>query len=134
MRYFILIMMFMSPAVFANESPDYLRKIIWQSCDDRAFSAWFGHEEIPDRLQCGYIIAPLSYDDENAKRVKLAVTRLPATGERKGSIISISGGPGISGVLVPFSNEKLNESYDIIGYDSSWSREFVAPNRLSSLD
>ncbi|SQI39970.1 Tripeptidyl aminopeptidase precursor [Serratia plymuthica] len=62
--------------------------------------------------------APLSYGGGSShQKVKLAVTRLPATGEKQGSVLSIPGGPGLPGIQVPIETEELNESFDIIGYD-----------------
>lgn len=117
MRYIFLLATLASATVFAGERSDDSLLISWQSCDNGSFHAWFGGEDIPERLQCGYLSAPLDYDVPNGKKVKLAVTRLPAIGESKGSVISVTGGPGMSGILVPFDTEKLNQSYDIIGYD-----------------
>nr|WP_233527679.1 alpha/beta fold hydrolase [Serratia sp. PAMC26656] len=47
----------------------------------------------------------------------MAITRLPATGERLGSVLSIPGGPGLPGIQVPIETEELNENFDIVGYD-----------------
>jgi pimeloyl-ACP methyl ester carboxylesterase len=109
---------FCSPAAFARGLPSQIQPISWVSCKSSPFNQWFGGEAIPARLQCGYVEAPLSYDSDNThEKVRLAVTRLPATGERLGSVLSIPGGPGLPGIQVPIETEELNESFDIVGYD-----------------
>lgn len=118
LRIALIVVLFSPYAVFAGNAATQARQIQWQSCDSSKYSQWFAGQEIPDRLQCGYLEAPLSYDNDNThETVKIAATRLPATGEKQGSVLSISGGPGLPGILVPFQTEALNESFDIIGYD-----------------
>ncbi|MFN1140467.1 alpha/beta hydrolase [Serratia quinivorans] len=105
-------------ALATSLAPVPVKAIDWQSCDKGQFSQWFGQEEVPDRLQCGYLEAPLSYDDDNThETVRLAVTRLPATGEKQGSLVTVAGGPGLPGIRVPLVAETVNENFDIIGYD-----------------
>lgn len=117
----VFVMGLFSPfSVLAGEGVAQIQPIVWQSCEEGKFNQWFGQEEIPEHMQCGYLEVPLSYgDDENEthETVKIAATRLPAIGNKRGSVISISGGPGLAGIRVPFETAALNESYDIIGYD-----------------
>ncbi len=115
----VFIVGMLSPcAAFASEGSAQVKPINWQSCDNGQFNPWFDGQEIPERLQCGYLEAPLSYaGDEENETVKIAVTRLPATGEKQGSLLSITGGPGMAGIVVPFETDTLNENFDIIGYD-----------------
>lgn len=102
----------------AKAQPDTVR---WQSCTNRQFEDWFENEP-PEDLQCGYIDAPLAYPSNGkAGNVRLALTRLPASGVKEGSVVVISGGPGLPGIN-PFmaddsTVERLKRSYDIIGYD-----------------
>lgn len=53
--------------------------------------------------------------------MRLALTRLPAIGVKKGSVIIIADGPGQPGINPQISGQgaalKLQKSYDIIGYD-----------------
>ncbi|MCV5360408.1 alpha/beta hydrolase, partial [Escherichia coli] len=54
-------------------------------------------------------------------QVKLALTKLPAKSKHKGSILIISGGPGLPGIN-PYINfdwpvTNLRESWDLIGFD-----------------
>lgn len=104
------------------------RQIEWQSCMTSPYSDWFGTESPSPELLCGYLSVPLKYtdtggdmSDENIPLVRLAMTKLPAKSKRKGSIIIISGGPGLPGIN-PYINfdwpvTNLRESWDIIGFD-----------------
>lgn len=93
----------------------------WQPCTNSQFDNWFENDP-PDGLLCGYVDAPLTYSiDAKADKVRLALTRLPATGVKKGSVVVISGGPGLPGINPFISDDdtvaKLTQSYDIVGYD-----------------
>ncbi|MBF7688183.1 alpha/beta fold hydrolase [Acinetobacter sp. EC24] len=101
--------------------------IHWQSCRSDQFTHWFD-EKPPRNLRCGFLDVPLAYSQSslhpsqrNTRRVKLALTLLPATKVKKGSLVMISGGPGESGINPSLGEDpsvrKLRESYDIIGYD-----------------
>ncbi|WON78610.1 alpha/beta hydrolase [Serratia sp. UGAL515B_01] len=98
--------------------------IEWQPCSSTPFRHWFNDVPPPASLQCGYVEAPLNYQ-KTAKQathsVRLALTRLPAIGPRKGSVVIIQGGPGRPGINPQLAEKeaalKLQKSYDIIGYD-----------------
>lgn len=101
--------------------------IRWQSCLNSGFQRWFD-EPPPPGLRCGYLEAPLAYATPPAhaarageQTVRLALTLLPATGPKKGSVVMISGGPGLPGINPYLGNDahvaRLRKSYDIIGYD-----------------
>lgn len=101
--------------------------IRWQSCLNSGFQRWFD-EPPPPGLRCGYLEVPLAYATPPAhaaqageQTVRLALTLLPATGPKKGSVVMISGGPGLPGINPYLGNDghvaRLRKSYDIIGYD-----------------
>lgn len=95
--------------------------VSWQPCANSEFDDWFD-DEPPQGLLCGYVDAPLIYPAvAQAGKVRLAMTRLPARGFKKGSVVVISGGPGLPGINPYMSSDsavgRLKESYDIIGYD-----------------
>ncbi|MBH3429139.1 alpha/beta fold hydrolase [Pseudomonas alkylphenolica] len=101
-----------------GEQPGNVR---WQPCVNSDFRAWFD-DEPPQGLLCGHVEAPLVYStNAQSSDVRLALTRLPATGVKKGSVVFVSGGPGMPGINPYLSNDRtvdrLKESYDIIGYD-----------------
>ncbi|HHY2033529.1 TPA: alpha/beta hydrolase, partial [Escherichia coli] len=120
--HFKIVLTLLLPATVSAQS------IEWQSCMTTPFSNWFGEEKPSPDLLCGYLSVPLKYtdtggDSSSVKRqqVKLALTKLPAKSRHKGSIIIISGGPGLPGIN-PYINfdwpvTNLRESWDIIGFD-----------------
>ncbi|MFD1536889.1 alpha/beta fold hydrolase [Nonomuraea guangzhouensis] len=109
----------------------------WKSCpaysDEVIKSLGVAEERVPDfrtlmkRLECGTVSVPLNHRDPGGRKIDIAVTRLTATDKahRLGATAVLPGGPGNSGYLDPIlrsalRNEemaKLNERYDIIGFD-----------------
>ncbi|MFG1685467.1 alpha/beta fold hydrolase [Nonomuraea sp. NPDC049269] len=109
----------------------------WKSCpaysDEVIRSLGVAAERVPDfrtlmkRLECGTVSVPLNHRDPGGRKIDIAVTRLTATDKahRLGATAVLPGGPGNSGYLDPIlraalRNEemaKLNERYDIIGFD-----------------
>jgi pimeloyl-ACP methyl ester carboxylesterase len=79
------------------------------------------------RLRCGTVSVPLDHDRPDGQKIDIAVTRLAATDPKRrlGATVILPGGPGNSGYLDPvlrirLRNEeiaKLNERYDLIGFD-----------------
>ncbi|PVZ86645.1 alpha/beta hydrolase [Serratia sp. S1B] len=119
---------------FAVHMPVYAKPLVkigpvttsihWQPCSNAAFHHWFSDELPPATLQCGYVDAPLSYEGSSPSTkpgVKLALTRLPALGVKKGNVVIIPSGPGLPGINPQIADQgaawKLRQSYDIIGYD-----------------
>lgn len=100
--------------------------IDWQPCVQPKFTDWFLSYSQVDSLECATLEIPLvqAVDGTNKPTVvKLAISRLPATGnkiQKLGTLISISGGPGQSGLDVsPIDSaayKKLSKHFDIIGY------------------
>jgi pimeloyl-ACP methyl ester carboxylesterase len=88
----------------------YEQKIEWSDCGSG--------------IETATITAPLDWDDPEAGEIELAVVRQPATGgEAKGSLLVNPGGPGASGYdfiadSVDFAvSERLQETYDVVGFD-----------------
>ena len=121
--------------------------IDWQSCTLPAYDTWFAdYAENIDTLQCATIevtlaAMPLSANESGAAPdtattnavnintvpvkkpptvIKLALSRLPATGNKLGTLISIAGGPGQSGLDVSAVDskayKKLSKHFDVIGF------------------
>ncbi|GKX54008.1 alpha/beta hydrolase [Leminorella grimontii] len=102
--------------------------IDWRPCSAPAFRGWFKEGAVPE-LQCGYVNAPLvrpasarkARGAASGKKVRIAVTRLPATGVSLGSVVFVPGGPGMSGIELPVADtqtvNRLRKRYDLIGYD-----------------
>lgn len=73
-------------------------------------------------FECATAIAPLSWDDPAQGTIELALKRLPASGEKIGSLLTNPGGPGGSGIEYITSaagsiGEPVKEAYDVIGFD-----------------
>lgn len=124
--FFLLILAASLPA---SAKPAAERDAIgWKPCSAFAFRGWFKEGAVPE-LQCGYVYAPLeraasarkARGGAVGKKVRLAVTRLPATGVSQGSVVFIPGGPGMSGIELPLADtetvNRLRQRYDLIGYD-----------------
>ncbi|MCS3803903.1 pimeloyl-ACP methyl ester carboxylesterase [Chromobacterium alkanivorans] len=123
MNYFMSILILMSVISFSTEAST----IQWQNCSDLKFRHWFKDPPNP-KLQCGHLDVPLKYisgtslkEQDFGSHVRLALTRLPAKGVSKGSLLIISGGPGYFGINpwvdIEGSAKKIHESWDIVGYD-----------------
>jgi pimeloyl-ACP methyl ester carboxylesterase len=91
-----------------GSSPYYSQRVSWHDCGGG--------------FQCGTIHAPLDYAHPDGPKVTLSVIRLPAEGQRKGSLLINPGGPGGSGV--DFVREAarqfgadLRKNYDLVGFD-----------------
>ncbi len=110
----------------ANNESAIKSAINWQPCAQTNFAKWFPSYAEVDSLECATIDVPLKQTAKTTDKptvIKLALSRLPATGnkdEKLGTIISISGGPGQSGLDVsPIDSPayaKLSKHFDIIGY------------------
>jgi len=95
------------------------QKIAWKKCFQQSPSPDF-----PDfaRLQCAKIKVPLDWKKPNGKKITVAVSRLPARRQVKGTVFTNPGGPGVAGLLLPLSfiaadRARLLDSMDIIGID-----------------
>lgn len=84
---------------------------------------WGGCEGVTgENLECGTLTVPLAWNDPSAGDIEIAVARLPATGERTGSLVTNPGGPGGSGVnfleSVPYLvSPEVSASYDLVSFD-----------------
>ena len=96
----------------AVESLPAVDAVEWDSCDGQE-SPW----------ECGSIDVPLDYRRPTVTgTVSLAITRLPATGDRIGSLVLNPGGPGGSGIdtawsYAPHFPEDLLSRFDVVGFD-----------------
>lgn len=119
----------LSPPAEAASSSFNKSRINWLPCTKPQFKFWFEGRLPTPMLECARMAAPLIYSNRREagsspprRRVSLAITRLPATGRKQGSLVIITGGPGMSGIiqlLDPRTDavKRLRESYDIIRYD-----------------
>lgn len=73
-------------------------------------------------VECGTLTVPLVWNDPAAGDIELAVGRIPAAGERVGSLVTNPGGPGGSGVNFLESapmmiSAEVSQAYDVVGFD-----------------
>ncbi|NUW32855.1 alpha/beta fold hydrolase [Nonomuraea sp. SMC257] len=122
----------------ANPGPSSgVSSVEWRSCPDYSdevlLSLRVTEEQIPafralmKRLECGTVSVPLNHRDPGGRTIDIAVTRLAATdgARRLGALAVLPGGPGNSGYLDPILRAalrnpemaRLNERYDVIGFD-----------------
>ncbi|MEV0368314.1 alpha/beta hydrolase [Streptomyces sp. NPDC050636] len=79
----------------------------------------------PARVECGSLAVPLDHDRPHGERIRIAVSRVRATGtpaERRGVLLVNPGGPGGSGLGYAVTKraklpESVRRAYDIVGFD-----------------
>lgn len=102
----------------------YDQALEWGPCDDYATN---GVEEqvlaLATTAECSRLEVPSDYDEPEGDVASVAVLRVPARGEAKGSLLFNPGGPGGSGVLngavagTSLSGSRLTEHFDLVGFD-----------------
>jgi pimeloyl-ACP methyl ester carboxylesterase len=85
----------------------YDQELSWQACGD--------HE-------CARLEVPLDYAEPRGRTIELALLRVPATGERRASLVVNPGGPGSPGTeyaaqAVNVFRPPLRQHYDVVGFD-----------------
>ncbi|WP_210649837.1 alpha/beta hydrolase [Nocardioides sp. SYSU D00065] len=88
----------------------YSQRIDWQPCESNA-----DHE-------CGILTVPVDYAEPRGESIDLALLRVPATGERLGSMVVNPGGPGAPGTSYAAAagqvfREPLRQHFDVVGFD-----------------
>ncbi len=83
-------------------------RLNWRACDGQP------------AFQCATLSVPLDWADPSGTKIDLAIGRQPASGKRKGYLLSNPGGPGGSGLDFlfgnPFSTAVLAK-FDIVSWD-----------------
>ena len=98
-----------SPVALGAPAAAEVPALVWQECGGGQ--------------QCADLVVPLDYADPGGPTITIAVTRLPATGTKRGSIIVNPGGPGVPGGSYPWSiagqlPPSVGRAYDIVGFDT----------------
>ncbi|NNH54627.1 alpha/beta fold hydrolase [Promicromonospora citrea] len=91
----------------------------------KGFEDYYGQSlewtECGEGFQCATASAPLSWKDADAGSIELALRKIPATGQKVGSLLVNPGGPGGSGVDFVGDPGRfglaLRSSFDIVGFD-----------------
>ncbi|MCG5215455.1 alpha/beta hydrolase [Streptosporangium sp. KLBMP 9127] len=86
----------------------YSQKPAWTDCKDG--------------FQCAKIDVPLDYAKPEGERIQISTIRLPASGDRAGSILINPGGPGGSGIAYGRAARSVltagvRARYDVVGFD-----------------
>lgn len=95
------------------QGEDFPIDLRWSSC----------FEEVAPIFECATARVPLDYDRLDGGRIAVETIRIPASGERIGSIFLNPGGPGGSGIdfllgAGPFIfSPAITENYDIVSFD-----------------
>ena len=87
----------------------------WEPC--AGYTAPSDH--LPPAAQCARIEVPIDYAHPQGETAQLALSRLPATGARIGSLLLNPGGPGLSGLstVTVGGGTPLAERFDRVGFD-----------------
>jgi pimeloyl-ACP methyl ester carboxylesterase len=96
------------PATEPSLATYYQQKVTWKGCDDG--------------FTCMRYKVPLDWAKPAAATIEIAVNKLPAEGDKIGSMVVNPGGPGVSGmdyakVARQAFGQDLLRSYDIVGFD-----------------
>ncbi|MEU4598390.1 alpha/beta hydrolase [Nocardia sp. GTS18] len=93
----------------------YEQRIDWGSCEE------FGspEERLPPSTQCARVTVPIDYARPDGPTAQIALSRIPARGDKIGSLLMNPGGPGVSGLSMVTVGHRteLAERFDRIGFD-----------------
>ncbi|MCH9679610.1 MAG: alpha/beta hydrolase, partial [Actinomycetia bacterium] len=104
-----------SPAAADEANADlarfYGQTVTWGPCDDVAGGS-----------ECGTVAVPMDYRNPSGRTLDLAVLRILASGNARGSLLVNPGGPGAGGVdfaeyLSTVIDSDVRAVYDIVGFD-----------------
>ncbi|HLS79244.1 MAG TPA: alpha/beta hydrolase [Nocardia sp.] len=88
--------------------------------------AWGSCAEIVDRstalppiAECATVEVPIDYENPDGPTARLALSRIPATGAKIGSLLMNPGGPGVSGLdtVLVGNQTPLAQRFDRVGFD-----------------
>ncbi len=100
----------------------YSQKLDWRSCEDD--------------VECATLTVPLIYADANGATIEVALLKVPARGDRQGSLVVNPGGPGAPGTDYAAAagrvfREPLLRAFDIVGFDPRGTGESAPIDCLS---
>lgn len=90
-----------------------------------------------DGFECAKLPVPLDHAKPDGEKIELSVIRLPASGDRIGSILLNPGGPGASGVKYARGartavSKAVRDRFDVVGFDPRGVGESAPVRCLSS--
>nr|WP_246457860.1 alpha/beta hydrolase [Saccharopolyspora gloriosae] len=102
----------------------YDQEPAWGPCADYATTDGDREAFANPGFECARVEVPLDYDRPEGPTAQIAMLRIPARGERIGSLQYNPGGPGQSGMSVaatmladPLTTSPIGEKFDLIGFD-----------------
>ncbi|MBH0779986.1 alpha/beta hydrolase [Nocardia bovistercoris] len=103
------------PAPPAGLERFYSQSVNWGSCEDYGDPT----DRFPPVAQCAKITVPVDYARPDGPTAQLALTRIPASGTKIGSLLMNPGGPGVSGLSMAgiAGRTPLSEHFDRVGFD-----------------
>src|SRR6201999_132259 len=102
-----------TPAPSAAAAP-----LKWGSCSQFLTDT----SDVPT-AQCTTVSVPVDYNNPGGAQAKLAVIRVPATGQRIGSLLINPGGPGgsavnmVAGMAADLQGSDITRDFDLVGFD-----------------
>ena len=78
---------------------------------------------VPTSAACTTVAVPIDYANPGAGQAKLAVIRVPATGQRMGALLVNPGGPGasavdmVAGMAPALDGTDIRRHFDLVGFD-----------------
>ncbi|WP_298583497.1 alpha/beta hydrolase [uncultured Kocuria sp.] len=95
----------------------YTQTVAWEDCEFEVET-----NGAQDDLQCADVEVPLDYADPAGGTTTVVMSRLPARGDARGSLLLNPGGPGASGVDAMLYAQytvtgDVREAYDVVGFD-----------------
>jgi pimeloyl-ACP methyl ester carboxylesterase len=106
-------------------APYYTQVLDWQPCEDAA--------------ECATLEVPVHYADPDGPTIRLSLLRVPAGGERVGSLVVNPGGPGAPGTDYAAAADQvfrqpLLDAFDIVGFDPRGTGDSSPVDCLSDAD
>ncbi|MEV0250691.1 alpha/beta hydrolase [Nocardia sp. NPDC050712] len=91
----------------------YGQTVDWGSC------AEVTGERLPPSAECAKLTVPVDYAQPQGATAQLALSRIPASGKKIGSLLLNPGGPGVSGLSIVSlaGGSALAERFDRVGFD-----------------
>ncbi|WP_424347914.1 alpha/beta fold hydrolase [Kocuria sp. CH-021] len=95
----------------------YTQTVVWEDCEFEVET-----NGAQDDLRCADVEVPLDYADPAGPTTTVVMSRLPARGDARGSLLLNPGGPGASGVDAMLYAQytvtgDVREAYDVVGFD-----------------
>ncbi|MDQ8045655.1 MAG: alpha/beta fold hydrolase [Solirubrobacteraceae bacterium] len=101
----------------------------WGACDSALTDRF---PDITD-FQCATATVPLDYRNPNGTKIQIALSKLPATGPKQGSVFMNPGGPGARGRgVITLATDNLRQHFDLIGFDPRGTGSTTLPVRCAS--